>query len=159
MTSTCAYDSSETSCAHAYLLPAIERIVAERRPERIFDLGCGNGSVANVLSRYAPVIGVDPSTSGVEIANANFPHLKIEVGSAYDDLAARYGTFPRLLEKPRHGGVGHDGCAFHGAVGWRPHQVLVDADIRPAVNGSGVGRLPALAKSMIAVATKPAKQG
>ena len=28
------------------------------------------------------------------MANARYPHLKLYLGSAYDDLAARYGRFP-----------------------------------------------------------------
>src|SRR5260370_19070916 len=47
-----------------------------------------NGSVANRLSRYAPVTGVDLSESGVRIANEAFPHLNVKVGSAYDNLSS-----------------------------------------------------------------------
>jgi 2-polyprenyl-6-hydroxyphenyl methylase/3-demethylubiquinone-9 3-methyltransferase len=75
----------------------IEPVVAAEEPERIFDLGCGNGSIANRLSKYAPVTGIDISESGVEIANRSFPHLKIETGSVYDDLASKYGRFPVVV--------------------------------------------------------------
>jgi 2-polyprenyl-6-hydroxyphenyl methylase/3-demethylubiquinone-9 3-methyltransferase len=43
------------------------------------------------------VTGIDVSESGVEIARRAFPHLRIEVGSAYADLAARYGLFPLVI--------------------------------------------------------------
>ncbi|KHQ50157.1 methyltransferase domain-containing protein [Mameliella alba] len=38
--------------------------------------------------------GVDPSAEGIAAANAAYPDLKLETGSAYDDLAARFGRFP-----------------------------------------------------------------
>jgi 2-polyprenyl-3-methyl-5-hydroxy-6-metoxy-1,4-benzoquinol methylase len=61
---------------------------------RVFELGCGNGSVANVLAQQGwSVTGVDPSTEGIAQANAQYPTLKLEEGSAYDDLAARFGRF------------------------------------------------------------------
>ena len=64
----------------------------------IFDLGCGNGAVANELSKLGYTLtGVDPSEEGIRLANQAYPHLKLEVGSAYDDLAARYGQFPVVL--------------------------------------------------------------
>jgi 2-polyprenyl-3-methyl-5-hydroxy-6-metoxy-1,4-benzoquinol methylase len=93
----CEYLSCEHSCGHRYLLPAVEEIIAARRPERIFDLGCGNGSVADKLSKFAPVTGIDISPSGVETAQRAFPQLKIELGSVYDDLAEKYGRFPVVV--------------------------------------------------------------
>lgn len=52
--------------------------------------------MANVLARNRgwDVIGVDPSTKGIAHANAQWPHLKLFEGSAYEDLAARFGRFP-----------------------------------------------------------------
>ncbi|MGH6924339.1 MAG: class I SAM-dependent methyltransferase [Propylenella sp.] len=91
------YRSEAPDCAHEYILPAVEELVSRLKPSRIFDLGCGNGSAANRLSRHAPVTGIDVSESGVEIARRAFPHLTIEVGSAYADLAGRYGTFPLVI--------------------------------------------------------------
>lgn len=61
----------------------------------MFELGCGNGSIANVLQQRGwDVTGVDPSTEGIAQANAQYPHLKLFEGSAYDDLVARFGQFP-----------------------------------------------------------------
>lgn len=91
------YYSDAQGCAHEYILPIVEEIVARRRPASIFDLGCGNGSVADRLSRFAPVAGIDASASGVLIANQRFPKLKIAVGSVYDDLPAQYGSFPVVV--------------------------------------------------------------
>ena len=62
---------------------------------RVFELGCGNGSVASVLAQQGwEVTGVDPSSEGIAQANAQWPQLKLFEGSAYDDLAARFGRFP-----------------------------------------------------------------
>ena len=89
------WDSAELTCAHDYLLPALLRELRMLRPGRLFELGCGNGSVADVLTQQGwEVTGVDPSAEGVAIANARYPHLKLYTGSANDDLAAKYGRFP-----------------------------------------------------------------
>jgi 2-polyprenyl-6-hydroxyphenyl methylase/3-demethylubiquinone-9 3-methyltransferase len=64
----------------------------------VFEVGCGNGWVAQQLSqRGYEVAGIDPSIDGINRARTAYPHLKLERGSGYHDLAARYGTFPFLL--------------------------------------------------------------
>ena len=72
------------SCAHAYLMPALQAEVARVRsslgsaPARLFDLGCGNGSVAAFFSNERrEVTGVDPSRDGISAANAAYPHLRL----------------------------------------------------------------------------------
>ena len=58
----------------------------------MFDLGAGNGAfVARLLAEGFEAEGVDPSTSGVAIAQA--AGLRVEVGSGDIDLASRYGQF------------------------------------------------------------------
>jgi 2-polyprenyl-6-hydroxyphenyl methylase/3-demethylubiquinone-9 3-methyltransferase len=94
------YGDANCNHAHAYLLPALERRLAlyfagSAKPRRLFDLGCGNGSVANQLYKCGyQVTGVDPSADGIAMAKAAYPHLKVKLGSAYDDLQSQYGTFP-----------------------------------------------------------------
>jgi SAM-dependent methyltransferase len=48
------WHSAAPTCAHAYLWPAVQRIladgVANGRARRVFDLGCGNGASARVLA-------------------------------------------------------------------------------------------------------------
>jgi len=71
----------------------------------VFELGCGNGSVANELYKLGlDVIGVDPSIEGIKHANVSYPHLKLYSGSAYDDLHDKYGSFPLVtsLEVVEH---------------------------------------------------------
>lgn len=98
------YTDAFAGHAHAYLLPAIEgelRRCLHDTPlaaRRVFDLGCGNGSVAAHLTGLGyQVVGVDPSSTGISQANANFPDLDLSVGSAYDPLAEKFGTFPVVL--------------------------------------------------------------
>lgn len=97
-----SYASARPGHHHAYLLPTVvAALTALNLPveqRRLFELGCGNGSMANVLTeRGWDVTGVDPSAEGLAQAQAAYPHLKLEPGSAYDDLAARYGRFPVVL--------------------------------------------------------------
>jgi 2-polyprenyl-6-hydroxyphenyl methylase/3-demethylubiquinone-9 3-methyltransferase len=106
MTSECSkgfrYDSSEGCCTNDYLLPTVEKVLQGYRwragEKKIFDLGCGNGAFAHELSKlgYA-VTGVDPSEEGIRFAKEAYPHLKLELGSAYDNLAERYGQFEVIL--------------------------------------------------------------
>lgn len=94
------YQNATLNDSHNLLLPQLLRLLepfdtnSEREHRRLFELGCGNGSVANVLQeRGWDVTGVDPSVEGIEHAKDAYPHLKLETGSAYDDLAVRYGRF------------------------------------------------------------------
>lgn len=43
------------------------------------------------------VTGIDPSKSGIELANSAYPELKLFQSSAYDDLAKQYGKFPFVV--------------------------------------------------------------
>jgi len=147
------------------------------------------------------VTGVDPSVEGIAQAQAAYPHLKLKPGSAYDDLAARYGRFPVVLSlevvehvyAPRgyartvfdlleRGGVAIISTPYHGywknlalaATGkmdahftalwdhghikfWSMKtlgELLREAGFED-IRFERVGRVPALAKSMIAIARKP----
>lgn len=199
------YDNADLGHAHHYLLPTVLRVldgVEMAGERRLFELGCGNGSVAQVLSvRGWDVTGVDPSVEGIAQAQAAYPALQLATGSAYDDLAASYGQFPVVLSlevvehvyAPRHyartvydllqaGGTAIISTPYHGywknlalALSgrldnhftalwdhghikfWSMHtlgELLREAgfvDIR----FERVGRVPALAKAMIAIAQKP----
>ena len=92
------YQNSEFGCAHDYLMPVVTRILDEVKAVKVFELGCGNGSVANFLcQRNIEIIGIDYSTEGIEQANKAFPEIRLEVGSAYDDLQSKFGQFPLVL--------------------------------------------------------------
>ncbi len=200
------HQDGELNASHEYLLPALMTILASlnlgERERRVFELGCGNGAVANELTNlgYA-VTGVDPSQQGLAQARQHYAHLKLREGSAYDELWERYGQFPVVvsLEVIEHvyfprkfaatvfnlvdaGGTAIISTPYHGywknlalAVSGqtdRHHTALWDhghikfwsmKTLRVLLEESGfhpiaflrVGRIPALAKSMIAIARKP----
>ena len=200
--------SAALTPSHGYLLPALLREMATLRlngatgAKRVFELGCGNGSVANALAEQGwDVTGVDPSSQGIAQANTQWPRLKLFEGSAYDDLVARFGRFPVVtsLEVVEHvyfprqyaatlfsllerGGTGIVSTPYHGywknlamaASGkldahftalWDHGHIkfwsikTLDELLREAgfvdIRFERVGRVPALAKSMVAVARKP----
>ena len=200
------YDQGILNHSHGVLLPSLFRVLDGLEwpagDRRVFELGCGNGSVANELAgRGWDVTGVDPSAEGIRQAQAAYPGLKLASGSAYDDLAAQYGQFPVLLSlevvehvyAPRRyartafsllsaGGTAIISTPYHGY--WknlalalsgkmdRHFTALWDhghikfwsvATLGELLREAGfvdlrferVGRVPALAKSMIAIARKP----
>lgn len=98
------YANSGCSHAHGYLLPPVraelqrKRTRLGERPASLFDLGCGNGSVAAALATDGwDVTGVDPSSEGIAEAMRAFPQLRLAQGSAYEDLRATYGQFPVVI--------------------------------------------------------------
>jgi 2-polyprenyl-3-methyl-5-hydroxy-6-metoxy-1,4-benzoquinol methylase len=197
------YEGIAPTCAHSYLWPVITDILTKYplSDRRVFDLGCGNGTTANMLFNLGyDVTGIDLSESGVALGRKSFPHLKLCTGNAYDELADTYGQFPLVVSleviehcfDPRRvartfynliapGGVGILSTPYHGYLKnlalaimgkWDDHlTVLWDgghikffsiATLRTLLEETGftnirfvrVGRLPSLAKSMIAVVRK-----
>jgi len=195
--------------SHDYLLPAVlhelkmlrQSVAPASKASRLFELGCGNGSVANVLAQHGwDVTGVDPSSEGIAKANAAYGHLKLYEGSAYDDLAKQYGHFPIVisLEVVEHvyfprlyaatlysllepGGTAIVSTPYHGywknlvlaltgkmdahftALWDHGHikfwsmktlRLLLEEAGFQSIEFTRVGRVPALAKSMIAFARK-----
>lgn len=98
--STYPYCDADPTYANSYLWPVLKRVIKSRTwsEHRAFDLGCGNGATCNMLSMLGfEVSGIDTSESGIANAQKAFPHLRVSVGSAYDDLASRYGRFPLVV--------------------------------------------------------------
>lgn len=199
------WENAELNSSHDYLLPELKSILAKeagRGEKRLFELGCGNGSVANELVRLGwSVAGVDPSEQGIAQANARYPNIPLRIGSAYDDLAGQYGQFPVVvsLEVVEHvyaprayaatlfsliepGGVAIVSTPYHGywknlalaltgkmdshfTALWdhghikfwseRTLRMLLEEAGFADIRFSRVGRIPPLAKSMIAIARKP----
>ena len=94
------YNDALPTWANAYLWPPLKKIIGKETfsERRAFDLGCGNGATANMLSTLGfDVSGVDISASGIAMGLQNYPHLKLAIGNAYDDLSQVYGQFPLVV--------------------------------------------------------------
>lgn len=100
------YENSALNDSHRYLLPALlhqlDRLAFQdpdiKQKKQLFELGCGNGSIAAKLKEKGwEATGVDPSTEGIRFANQTFPTLQLRLGSAYDDLEDQYGQFPVVI--------------------------------------------------------------
>ncbi|PWL19891.1 MAG: hypothetical protein DCO98_11905 [Altererythrobacter sp. XM-24bin4] len=202
------YADAGHSCAHAYLLSPLQSEVSRIKLElgsseaRLFDLGCGNGSLGGELANMGwDVVGIDPSSEGIATAKAAYPELRFELGSAYDDLVAIYGRFPlvislevvehvyaprdyartlfdlvepggtAIVSTPYHSYIKNLALALTGKMD-RHFTALWDhghikfwsiATLTQLLREAGfedirfhrVGRVPQLAKSMIAIAKKP----
>jgi len=99
-TSGYTYTSAKSSHIHAYLLPTLKKYLSnlDLCEKRLFDLGCGNGSMANELTKKGwKITGVDASEQGIQQANINYPELNLYKGSAYDNLSDQFGTYPVVL--------------------------------------------------------------
>lgn len=199
------YSSAEAEHTKGYLWPAVfsalENGVRSGLPKRVFELGCGNGALAREISaRGFQVVGVDPSKEGVALAQRSARHLRIEVGSSEEDLAARFGVFPfvislevvehvyaprqfakrafdllepggiAIISTPYHGYLKNLALALSGKLGehftalwdhghikfWSIEtlgELLRETEFKD-VSFERVGRIPPLAKSMIAFAHK-----
>jgi 2-polyprenyl-6-hydroxyphenyl methylase/3-demethylubiquinone-9 3-methyltransferase len=96
------FGHDKPSTSHAYLLPGIDRILAEYAPvpgeRRMLDLGCGKGAItAYIHAQGHPIIGVDFASDAIEYAHAHFPEVPVHLASAYDDIRAKYGEFDIVL--------------------------------------------------------------
>jgi 2-polyprenyl-3-methyl-5-hydroxy-6-metoxy-1,4-benzoquinol methylase len=86
--------------SHAYLLPAVERVLhsLHLRQPRVIDVGSGNGFVAKCLFDLGcRVVGVEPSDNGIQIAREQFPQIEFRQQSCYDDLSGELGQFDLVV--------------------------------------------------------------
>jgi len=206
LSSSYRYDTASLNASHEYLLPAVheylQQVAGDRKRLRVFDLGCGNGSVSAELARMGhDVVGVDGSVDGIMLAKRAYPQLRLEHRSVYDDLAATYGTFDvvmtleviehlyspeafiaravelvkpgghLILSTPYHGYLKNIAIAVaggfdrhfmaseeHGHIKFwsiRTLSPLLEAKGLSLLSVKRVGRVPALAKSMVFLAQKP----
>jgi 2-polyprenyl-6-hydroxyphenyl methylase/3-demethylubiquinone-9 3-methyltransferase len=90
----------ETPASEGYLYPELLRLLAASPPtdKRLFEIGVGSGFTARDLCKQGfEVAGIEPSADGVALARQNAPDALIEAGSAYDDLASKYGRFQTVF--------------------------------------------------------------
>jgi len=195
--------------SHSYLCPALIRNLDALKLKSpaagnasLFELGSGNGSTANLMSQTGwEVVGVDPSSQGMEMASLNYPDISLSQGSAYDDLALKFGQFPvvvslevvehvyyprkyaqtifellkpggtAIISTPYHGYLKNVALAVSGKMDnhftalwdnghikfWskKTLSILLKEAGFEDIRFELVGRIPPLAKSMIAYAVKP----
>jgi len=129
------WHSAEAAHTDAYLWPIVmKQLLSHSQGGRVFDLGCGNGAFTRHLASAGyDVVGVDPSETGVAISRKEYPECEVHLGSAYDDLANRFGQFDVVVSlevvehvyNPRHfartvsellkpGGTAIISTPFHG---------------------------------------------
>ena len=83
------YTNNRPRYHHAYLLsPLLEMLVklqaTSPKKLRILDLGCGNGSLSNVIAEQGyEVVGVDNSAPGIAIARESFPECQFIQADIY----------------------------------------------------------------------------
>ena len=81
------YNDSKHTHAHAYILDRLTNMLDKNRNQTILDLGCGNGSLANVLLQKGfNVYGTDASDKGIVIANSINPGRFAIQDLSSDDL-------------------------------------------------------------------------
>ncbi len=96
----CHGQAFQGCCTYAYLLPTLTQILKQLDidSKEVFDLGCGNGAIANWLTEQGySVCGCDPSRSGIAEANLAFPTLDLRLGSTEDRLSTIFGTFELVV--------------------------------------------------------------
>lgn len=81
---------------HATLWPAVRAFAAPLGPGvRVLDAGCGNGALAGeCLALGCTVVGVDLSTTGIEIARRTHPRGRFECAPIDEVLLARLHERP-----------------------------------------------------------------
>lgn len=100
LSSSYTYASTDGAHTDGYLWGTVEAILGRNLESgsRVFDLGCGNGTLARRLQSLGyEVSGVDPSEEGIARAKRVDPATALEVGSAYDPLSKKFGTFPAVV--------------------------------------------------------------
>src|SRR6266849_3530065 len=125
---------------HRYLDDEVLGILAQLSwpagERRVFELGCGNGSFAKIMSDHGyAVTAIDTSIDGIKLARFSFPGIAFHNGSAYDDLSKEFGKFNAVVSlevvehifEPRkyvttvyelleHGGVAIISTPYHSYV-------------------------------------------
>ena len=72
----------------SYLNPKVMAMVAPYKPQRILDIGCGNGFLCQQLKQAGyDVVGVEYDQTGVDVARALYPDIPFYRFGVQDDPA------------------------------------------------------------------------
>lgn len=79
-----------------YLRAPVLELAGDLAPRtRLLDAGCGNGDWAGLFAdRGCTVVGVDPSSSGIEIARRTCPSARFECMEVTEDILERLSEPP-----------------------------------------------------------------
>lgn len=82
--------NTESEYLTTYLAQPIFQIVERLKPQKILDLGCGNGKLCSLLAEKtdADIVGMDPDRSGIEIAQNAYPDIRFHDFGVGDDPSA-----------------------------------------------------------------------
>ncbi|MGV0023633.1 class I SAM-dependent methyltransferase [Phormidesmis priestleyi] len=87
------WDAELYESKHAFVWQSGESLIELLSPqpeEQILDLGCGTGQLTQQIAiAHAQVIGIDRSSTMIETAQQNYPHLKFLVADAQNFQADR----------------------------------------------------------------------
>ncbi|MCM3570263.1 trans-aconitate 2-methyltransferase [Neobacillus mesonae] len=82
----CTWDANLYDTKHSFVSKyanSIVELLAPKHGEKILDLGCGTGDLANIIYEYgADIIGVDKSETMIEQASSKYPHIQFMVQDA-----------------------------------------------------------------------------
>lgn len=82
------YHSANATYHDAYIADPILRLCRQFEARRVVDIGCGNGTFARRLAAAGfEVVGCDPSSSGVRLAQAAAPRVTFKQVGVNDDPA------------------------------------------------------------------------
>ncbi len=89
------HDTGE-SHMHRHFMPLVLDFAAPLKPGlRVLDVGCGNGFACGIFLKHGcEVVGIDLSTSGIDICRKTYPKARFEV------LAADDAVLTNLKEEP-----------------------------------------------------------
>jgi 2-polyprenyl-6-hydroxyphenyl methylase/3-demethylubiquinone-9 3-methyltransferase len=89
------WDTDAETEVHGYVWPNIAQYLGKGEPQRLLDLGCGNGALTRKLATLVPhCVGMDFSKSGIEIAAQKFPEVTFHCSPLSSPLPPELcGTF------------------------------------------------------------------
>lgn len=93
------FDSALPSHMHEVFVPAILSRLRDLQPQRVLDLGCGNGSLCRLINDAGfEVEGCEPSQAGIQQARSAHPDLQFTCTSIYDEPPAEWmGRFDVIV--------------------------------------------------------------
>lgn len=102
MTDLTSYSYSDALCHthHKYLDGYVLEILAQLSwpagKRRVFELGCGNGAFAKVMTDHGyAVTAIDTSIGGIQLAKLSFPGIAFDTES--DNIREKFGKFNAVV--------------------------------------------------------------